>query len=766
MTRPKIYLIDGHSLAYRAFYALPTSMVTTNGQITNALYGFARMLFTIIEEKKPDALAIAFDLPEPTFRHQAYKEYKAHRPPSPEEFRSQLPLIKEMVANFNIPIYELSGFEADDVLGTLSVKAVEEGFDVKIVTGDRDALQLVNDHVHVILPIKGLSEIKEFDIKAVEEKYSGLKPEQLIDLKALTGDQSDNIPGISGIGEKTAAALLQEFKTLDGIYERLSEVPRENVRNKLKDNVEIAKQSRFLAEIKLDAPVDFKIDCCGINNLQWDKVLDFLKFYQLNSLVKKYKTEPAQPTGQESLFSTQNFNNEKAPLDKEKVLQARLKKYLLNPERQYKDEDISQNDLDSITEYGEELKARGMYKIYKDIELPLASILEDMEKSGVRLDVSFLSRMSKDLENFIQGLEHSIYNLAGQTFNINSPKQLSEIFFEKLKLPTSKKTKTGFSTDASVLEELATEHDIARKILEYRQLAKLKSTYVDTLPMLVNPKTGKIHTHFNQTATATGRLSSSEPNLQNIPIRTEMGRKVRQAFIPDNENNLIFAADYSQIELRILAHIADEPRLIKAFENNLDIHRATAAEVFGIQLEEVTDAQRSQAKAVNFGIAYGMAARRLAQTVSIPYAEAQAFIDNYFSKYPGIKNYIDNTIALAKKQGFVTTLFDRRRYFSDINSPNKRLAAEAERAAINTPIQGTAADFVKIAMINIAKELEHQKLKAKMIIQVHDELVFDVPKQEVYDLECLIKKQMESVYQLKVPLIVNVASGKNWLEAK
>lgn len=766
MSRPKIYLIDGHSLAYRAFYALPTSMVTTNGQITNALYGFARMLMTIIEEKKPDAIAVAFDRPEPTFRHQAYKEYKAHRPPSPEEFRSQLPLIKEMINTFNIPIYELSGFEADDILGTLSVKAVEEGFDVKIITGDRDAFQLVNDHVHVILPIKGLSEIKEFDIKAVEEKYSGLKPDQLIDLKALTGDQSDNIPGISGIGEKTAAALLQEFKTLDGIYSRIEDVPRETVRNKLKENMEIARQSRFLAEIKLDVPFEFKIDVCSSNNLDWEKVIEFLKNYQLNSLVKKYKPEQVPATAQESLFSTQNFSDEKAPLDKEKVLQARLKKYLLNPERQYKDEDISQNDIDSITEYGEQLKARGLYNIYKDIELPLASILEDMEKNGVRLDVPFLSRMSKDLEHFIQGLEQAIYTLAGQTFNINSPKQLSEIFFEKLKLPTSKKTKTGFSTDASVLEELAIEHDIARKILEYRQLTKLKSTYVDALPLLVNPKTGKIHTHFNQTATATGRLSSSEPNLQNIPIRTEMGRKIRQAFIPDNENNIILTADYSQIELRILAHIADEKRLISAFENNLDIHRATAAEVFGIPLNQVTEIQRSQAKAVNFGIAYGMAARRLAQTVNISYAEAQIFIDNYFNKYPGIKKYIDRTIALAREQGFVTTLFNRRRYFSDINSPNKRLAAEAERAAINTPIQGTASDFIKIAMINIAKELVHQKLKAKMIIQVHDELVFDVPQNEAYDLECLVKKQMENVYKLKVPLVVNTGNGKNWLEAK
>lgn len=763
MSRPKIYLIDGHSLAYRAFYALPPSMVTTEGQATNAVFGFTRMLLTILEEKKPEAVAVAFDRPEPTFRHEAYKEYKAHRPPSPAEFRSQLPIIKEFLQALNISVFELPGFEADDVLGTLANKSAEEGFEVIIITGDRDALQLVNDHIHVILPIKGLSETKEFDLKAVEEKYEGLKPAQLIDLKALTGDASDNIPGVSGIGEKTALALLLEFKDLANLYRNINNVPRQNIKLKLLENKAIVEQSRFLAEINNNVPINIDLEKTSIEKLNWQNLVPLLKKYQLNSLIKKIESNA---DGQETLFNPNTYNVEKKDFDKEKVLQARLKKYLLNPERQYKNEDIEQNDIDSIAQYGEELKAKGMYDIYKNIELPLASILEDMEKTGIRLDVSFLAKMSKELEHFMQGLEHSIYSLAGQNFNINSPKQLSEIFFEKLKMPVIKKTKTGFSTDASVLEELAGEFDIAKKILEYRQMAKLKSTYVDALPLLVNPKTGKLHTHYNQTATATGRLSSSEPNLQNIPIRTEMGKRIRQAFIADNENNVLLTADYSQIELRILAHIADEAGLIKAFQDNLDIHQATAAEVFGVPLEKVSVSQRSQAKAVNFGIAYGMAARRLAQTVGLPLKEAQEFIDNYFRKYPGIKNYIDNTIQFAKKQGYVTTLLGRRRYFKEINSPNKKIAAEAERAAINTPIQGTAADFIKIAMINITKEIEHNKLKGKMILQVHDELVFDVPKHEAYDLECLVKKQMENVYQLKVPLVINTATGSNWLEAK
>lgn len=764
MTRPKIYLIDGHSFAYRAFFALPPTIVTTDGQPTNALYGFVKMLFSIIiEEKKPDCIAVAFDLPAPTFRHKAYDQYKAQRPPSPEEFRSQVPLIKEFVRSLNIPIHEMEGYEADDVLGTLAVKAVAEGLDAVIVTGDKDALQLVAEHVHVLLPKKGVSEMKEYNISAVETQYEGLKPEQVVDMKALVGDKSDNIPGVPGIGQKTAVALLQEFKTLDALYENIDNIARESIKDKIRDNREVAFQSRMLSKIVTDVPLVFSLESCHTTDFEWGKVLAFLKKYQLNSLVSKYQKNISH---QDDLFSSQQVELQPEIIDQEKKLQARIKKYLLNPERQYKDEDITVEDIASLAEYGRELKERGLYDIYQNIELPLVSILSEMEKQGVRIDISFLAKMSKDLEQFIKGLELVIYHLAGEEFNINSPKQLSEIFFEKLKIPTIKKTKTGFSTDASVLEELAGEYDIASNILEYRQLAKLKSTYVDALPLLVDPKTGRIHTHFNQTATSTGRLSSSDPNLQNIPIRTEMGKKIRQAFLPSDDKSLLLSADYSQIELRILAHIANEEGLIKAFENNLDIHSATAAEVFGVKLEDVTTAQRAQSKAVNFGIAYGMSARRLSQTVGLSYQEAQIFIDNYFAKYPGIKKYMDETIEFARQNGYVKTMLGRRRYFKEINSPNKRIVAAAERALINMPIQGTSADIIKMAMIKIASELKHQKFKAKMIIQVHDELVFDLPEQEAYDLECLVKEIMGNIYPLKVPLTVNVSTGKNWLEAK
>ena len=768
MTRPKLYLIDGHSLAYRAFFALPPTMMTTDGQPTNAIYGFSKMLFGIIEEKKPDALAVAFDLPQPTFRHEKYKEYKAHRPPSPEEFRSQVPLIKDILRQAAIPIYELAGYEADDVLGTLACKAVEAGYKAVIVTGDSDALQLVNEHIHVLMPQKGLAEAKEFDLAAVEEKYSGLKPVQIIDLKALMGDASDNIPGVPGVGEKTAIALLQEFGTVKDIKARIEDIPRAAVKTKIKENIASLDMSYELATINIAVPGDYDLEICKIEKINLSAAVPLFQKLQLATLVKKY-TKSAAVSGEATVLLQQAGLFTEAvveKLDPQKALAARLMKYLLNPERAVMPEDISQNDIDALPQYEQLLREQNMYELYENIELPLAETLSDLKEQGVKIDVGFLAKMSKELENFISGLEKAIYGLAGAEFNLNSPKQLSEIFFEKLKMPVAKKTKTGYSTDAGVLEELAYDYDIARKLLDYRQLAKLKSTYVDALPLLIDPKDGKLHTTFNQTVTATGRLSSSDPNLQNIPIRSEAGKKIRQAFIPEKEGNVLLSADYSQIELRILAHYADEKNLQEAFEQGLDIHRSTAAKVFGVPLDNVTPQQRSQAKAVNFGIAYGMSARRLAQSVGIPQNEAQNFIDNYFVTYPGIKKYIDTTIALAHKQGYVTTLLGRRRYFKEINLKNKQIVAMAERAAINMPIQGTSADLIKIAMLRIAPALQEQKLKAKMILQVHDELVFDLPEAEAYDLECLVKKIMTSVYELKVPLVVNTAVGKNWLEAK
>lgn len=761
MSRPKLYLIDGHSFAYRAFYALPTSMMTTSGQTTNAIHGFATMVLSILENDKPEAIAVAFDLPKATFRHKKYKMYKANRPPSPDEFKTQVPLIKDFVKSLEIPIYEVEGFEADDVLGTLAKKAVKEGFEAKIITGDRDSLQLIEEDIHVILPQKGISEVKEFDEKEFEKKYDTLKPQQMIDLKALMGDASDNIPGVPGIGEKTAISLLKEYNNLDNIYKNVDKIPRDAVKKKLKANKKLAYLSKELAAIDCDVPLKFDIEKIKFNEINWDKAIPFFKNLELNSLVRRH-----QPVVQEGLFSETLFDDDKKDLDQEQKKHARLMKHLINPERGIFDEDINKNDIASISEYEKRLKEIDMYKLYSEVELPLADVLDDMEKNGVKIDVAYLAKMSKDLENFIKGLESIIYRLAGEKFNLNSPKQMSEIFFEKLKMPVIKKTKTGYSTDASVLEELSYEFDIASKILEYRQLNKLKTTYVDALPQLVDSKTNKLHTKFNQTATSTGRLSSSEPNLQNIPIRSDIGKKIRAAFIPEKEGNKIMTADYSQVELRILAHIANETALIKAFAENKDVHAVTAAEIFGVKLEKVTEEQRSHAKAVNFGLAYGMSARKLAQSTGVSFEEAQNFVDSYFTKYPKIKKYMDSTISAAKKDGHVETLLKRRRYFPDINSANKRFAAMSERAAINTPIQGSAADIIKLAMLRVSEEINHQKMKAKMILQVHDELVFDYPEDEEYDLQCLVKEKMENAYKLKVPLVVDIGVGNNWLEAK
>jgi DNA polymerase-1 len=791
MTRPKFYLIDGHALAYRSFFALPVSMMTTGGQTTNAIYGFCKTLFNLLDEKKPDAIAVAFDLPQPTFRHKLYKEYKAQRPPSPDEFRSQVPLLKNIVRQAKIPIFELAGFEADDILGTVAGQAARAGYAVRILTGDKDCMQLVNEQVHLLMPQKGAAELKEIDAAAIGERYGGLRPEQIIDLKALMGDPSDNIPGVPGIGEKTAVALLQEYGSVDNLKKNVESLKKPAVKTKIAANLASLDLSYQLAVINTDAPVKFDLELGKIANVDVAKAVPLLKELQLASLVKKYgegtlastalgersvspKEQPSARGGQTEMFTEQSraeqadlFSEINAPrLDPQKALAARLMKYLLHPERAILPEDINQNDIDELPEYARLLKEQDLYKLYEEIELPLAGVLTEMQEQGVKIDTAFLAEMSKELGASIADLEKKIFSAAGQEFNLNSPKQLGEIFFEKLKMPVLKKTKTGYSTDAAVLEELAYDFDIARQLLEYRQVAKLKSTYVDALPLLIDSRDGKLHTSFNQTVTATGRLSSSEPNLQNIPVRTAAGKKIRRAFIPEKAGHVLLSADYSQIELRILAHYADEKNLQEAFQQGLDIHQSTAAKVFGVPLDKVTPEQRSQAKAVNFGIAYGMSARRLARDVGIPQNAAQQFIDNYFAMYPGIKKYIDDTIALARRQGFVTTLLGRRRHFPELQTGNKRDAAMAERAAINMPIQGTSADLIKIAMLRVARALKEKKFRAKMILQGHDELVFDLPESETAEVETLVKKIMTSVYQLKTPLLVNTAAGKNWLEAK
>ncbi|MDR2428281.1 MAG: DNA polymerase I [Candidatus Margulisbacteria bacterium] len=781
MPRPQFYLIDGHALAYRSFFALPVSMMTTSGQTTNAIYGFCKTLFSLLEEKKPDAIAVAFDLPQPTFRHELYKEYKAQRPPAPDEFRSQVPLLKKIVRQANIPIFELAGFEADDILGTVAGQAARAGYAVRILTGDKDCMQLVNEQIHLLMPQKSTAALKEIDAAAVGERYGGLQPAQIIDLKALMGDSSDNIPGVPGIGEKTAVALLQEYGNIENLKKNIESIKKQSVKVKVAANLESLDLSYRLATINTNAPGEFDLALGKIENIAVAKAVPLLEELQLASLVKRYggqtgKFDGNSPAEQDKEHTAQGrgapeqadlFSEITAPrLDPQKALTARLMKYLLHPERAILPEDINQNDIDELPEYERLLKEQDLYKLYEEIELPLAGVLTEMQEQGVKIDTAFLAKMSRELYASIKDVEKKIFAAAGQEFNLNSPKQLGEIFFEKLKMPVIKKTRTGYSTDAAVLEELAYDYAIAQLLLEYRQLAKLKSTYVDALPLLVDQRDGKLHTSFNQTVTATGRLSSSEPNLQNIPIRTEAGKKIRQAFIPEREGQILLSADYSQIELRILAHYADEKNLQEAFAQGLDIHQSTAARVFGVPLDKVTPEQRSRAKAVNFGIAYGMSARRLARDVGIPQNEARQFIDHYFAMYPGIKKYIDDTTALAHKQGFVTTLLGRRRHFPELQAGNKQVVAMAERAAINMPIQGTSADLIKIAMLRAARALKEKKFKAKMILQVHDELVFDLPESEAAEVETLIKEIMTSVYQLKTPLLVNTAVGKNWLEAK
>ncbi|MBU0581371.1 MAG: DNA polymerase I [Candidatus Margulisbacteria bacterium] len=759
MSRPKFILIDGHSLAYRAFYALPTSMINTKGQVTNAVFGFTRMLLNLVETEKPAALAVAFDLPKPTFRHKAYAEYKAHRPPAPEEFKQQIPMIKRIVESLNIPIFEKEGFEADDLLGTLAHQASAEDFDTYIVTGDTDALQLVAEHIQVMIPKKGVSEITTYNEAKVVEKYS-LLPKQLIDYKSLKGDASDNIPGVPGIGDKTAIALLQEYGSLENLLRKLNNVPKASVKAKLEENKDLALLSRTLATIDTQVPLKIKPEKCQFSEIHWEKLIPVLKELELKSLAKKHEAAV-----QEGLFSPTTGQNQE--IDHQKTKEVRLMKYLLNPERGITDQDIQEEDLLSAEDLKEELKEKGLYKLYADLELPLSDILEEMENTGIKIDVPYLLKMSKELNKMLVGLEKEIFSLAQENFNLNSPKQLSQVLFEKLNLPIIKKTKTGYSTDSEVLETLAEKYEIASKIIEFRQIAKLKNTYVDTLPALAekDPQE-RIHTSFNQTTTATGRLSSSNPNLQNIPVRSELGKKIRAAFIPGYKDWKILSADYSQIELRILAHISQDTNLIEAFQSGKDIHKKTASEIFETPLDKVTPELRSKAKAVNFGIVYGISAMGLAKNTGVTPEEANIYIQAYFKRYPKIKDYMDKTLVQVKKLGYVETLLCRRRYIHDIRNPNKRIQAFAERAAINAPIQGTAADIIKLAMLAVAQVLKSQKLKCTMLLQVHDELIFELPENEISNASKLIKETMQNVYKINVPLIVDINTGDNWMEAK
>jgi len=888
VSQDTILLIDGNSLVHRAFHAVPP-LTTSKGLLTNAIYGFTSMLLKLLAKIRPERIAVAFDTGKKTFRHNDYDQYKAQRSPTPDDLRPQFPILKDVLRAMRIKIIEVEGYEADDLLGTLSAKAEQAGLKTLIVTGDRDTLQLVSPLTRVLLTKKGISELDEYDESKIWDRY-GITPKQYVDLKGMTGDPSDNVPGISGIGEKTATRLLKEYGTLEEILAHADELTG-RTRELVKTFGHQARFSKQLVTICREVPVDIDLEHCCWQGPDYKELLELFKKLEFKTLIKSIYFENLNNNGRESqkwenrrpqnvlarpsletysvdyrrlntpaefksfiktvqksgqvsmdltgnpstgiaaagfavegniacyldISSSCDASSEKAiGLIKAICEDSTIKKYchngkktiwllhrhnirlnrlafdtmiasyLLNPASPNRElEDISLEHLNLVLPGGEEalparadcimqlarlldtkLKIQEQDRLFYDVELPLVQVLGEMEINGIAVDKKQLEAMSEELGRSIEKLAGEIYRLAGQVFNINSPKQLGKILFEELKLPVIKKTKTGYSTDAEVLEELAVNHDIVAKVLEYRQLTKLKSTYTDGLAALINPKTGRLHTSFHQTVTATGRLSSSEPNLQNIPVRLEQGRMIRKVFIPHREGNLLLTADYSQIELRVLAHISGDPVLIEAFKKGEDIHIRTASEIFGVRPEEVTRELRNRAKAINFGIVYGLSDFGLARDAKVRRQEARQYIDNYFVRYAGVKSYINRIVHEAREKGFVTTLLNRRRYLPDLFSPNRTVRSFGERTAINTPIQGSAADIIKLAMIKIHREIVEHNLKAKMILQVHDELIFDTPVEEVEQLKILVKQCMENALVLNVPLEVDIKIGPNWYDVK
>ena len=921
----KFILIDGHSLAYRAFHAIPPDMMTSNGELTNAVFGFASMLLNVWREEQPDYIAVAFDVGR-TFRHEMYDQYKANRRETPEEMVWQMERIQELVDAFRIPSFMVEGYEADDVLGTLARQAAEKNMEVLIVTGDRDAFQLVDDHIRVLTSGRKFSDTIIYDREAIKQRYS-LSPDQLVDLKALMGDNSDNIPGVRGIGEKTATELLKEYHTLDGVYEHLDDIKNNRMRTALVGGKEEAFLSRKLGQIVTDIPITLDVDECRAAEFDRNRVVALFNELEFRSLLGRLPVSESKPTAsaQLSLFgepaseqgtpasilSTANdltsgaykavttsaalaelaeklseakafaFDTETtdtdpmraklvglalacqpgeayyipighdtgdpqlpleelrrtvgpvladADLDKYahhakydmEVLQragievsglafdTMLAEWVLNP--------ISHNlglknlamarlgiemtpisDLigtgkaqlsmanvptKEVTPYAgadadmtlrlaremmPELHDKHLWKLFKEVEIPLTHVLMQMELTGITLDTTVLAELSSTLQTRLNELEGEIYKLAGQPFNIASTEQLSDILFVALGLPKQglRKTKSGrYSTAADVLEDLRGAHPVVDLVLEHRQLTKLKSTYIDALPQMVNPETGRLHTSFNQTGTSTGRLSSSEPNLQNIPIRTEMGRQIRRAFVAQPGWQLI-AADYSQIELRILAHLSGDEAMIAAFERGEDIHASTAATIYGVPLDQVTPEMRRVAKTTNFAISYGVTGFGLSKQTNLTPEAAQQFINQYFARYPGVEAYLEGTKVKAAEDGYVETLLGRRRYFPELRRDSKiprNVRQAVERVAINAPIQGSAADIIKIAMNQLYDDLENRRLQGKILLQIHDELVLEAPKAEIDELAPLVRDVMEGAMKLRVPLEVDLKVGANWLD--
>lgn len=874
----KLVLIDGNSLSFRAFYALPL-LSNKAGIHTNAVYGFAMLLEKILKEEKPNHFLVAFDAGKTTFRHEKYSEYKGGRQKTPPELSEQFPYIRQLLDAYHIKRYELDNYEADDIIGTLSKEADKAGFQTIIITGDRDLTQLATDNVTIYYTKKGVTDVDHYTPDFIAEKYNGLTPNQIIDMKGLMGDTSDNIPGVAGVGEKTAIKLLNQFDTVEGVYEHLDEISGKKLKEKLQNSKEDALMSKELATINVDSPIEVKLEDTLMTHQdeQQEKIELFkkLEFKQLladidqsasgeDAIEKTFEIETSFDnvdftslkeatihfeldggnylrnnilkfslfTGEKHIVINaddiinyaelvswlENPNTKKVVYDAKKTYVAShrlgidiqnisfdimLASYIIDPSRTISDvqsvvslygqsfvkddvsiygkgkkfkvpeDDVLNPYVASITDaiyfakpnMDKQLEEYNQVELLADLELPLAKILSEMEEIGIYTDVHDLEEMEKEIQEKLDVLIRNIHDAAGEDFNINSPKQLGVVLFEALQLPVIKKTKTGYSTAVDVLEQLQGEHPIIDYILEYRQLSKLQSTYVEGLQKVISDDQ-RIHTRFNQTLAQTGRLSSVDPNLQNIPVRLEEGRKIRKAFKPTSKDSVILSADYSQIELRVLAHITQDESMKEAFINGDDIHTATAMKVFGVEADQVDSLMRRQAKAVNFGIVYGISDYGLSQSLGITRKKAKVFIDDYLASFPGVKQYMSDIVKDAKALGFVETLLHRRRYIPDITSRNFNLRGFAERTAMNTPIQGSAADIIKLAMVKFAQKMKETTYQAKLLLQVHDELIFEVPKSEVDSFSEFVEEIMENALQLDVPLKVDSSYGATWYDAK
>lgn len=868
----KIVLIDGHSILNRAFYGLP-DLTNAEGLHTNAIYGFLTIMFKLLEEEKPDYLTVAFDVHAPTFRHKMYAEYKGTRKPMADELRQQVPVIKEVLQAMGVKAIECAGLEADDLIGTLSKRCERKDMEVVVISGDRDLLQLATEHVKIRIPKtkQGRTEIEDYYAKDVFERYQ-VTPEEFIDLKALMGDTADNIPGVPGIGEKTATKIITQYHSIETAHDHVEELKPPRASKSLNEYWDLAVLSKELATINVNAEFSYELSEAKLGNIYTEEAYVFFQKLEFKNLLSRFdveapankiedgfriitskreaeeifaKAEKAQTTGTVLFKDMENvlplfadqaglggiglcFSNEagfciKTGNDisgewllekladvaettdtfsmfhlKESMDQIKIRKpencfdvsvaaYLLNPlKSNYTWEDVAREHLDLMVDEKADQEIKACYEAYtnyasvevlsrkladtkmdtlfREIEMPLVFTLFDMEQNGIRVEAEALKQYGNQLAGKIGDLEKEIYEEAGETFNINSPKQLGVVLFENMKLPGGRKTKTGYSTAADVLEKLAPEHPIVAKILEYRQYTKLKSTYADGLANYIQDD-GRIHGKFNQTITATGRISSTEPNLQNIPVRMELGRLIRKVFIPE-EGYRFVDADYSQIELRVLAHCSGDEHLIRAYKEQSDIHRITASQVFHIPFDEVTPQQRRNAKAVNFGIVYGISSFGLSQDLSITRKEAAKYIDDYFATYPGIKTFLDHAVTHAKEEGYVVTLFGRRRPVPELSSSNFMQRSFGERVAMNSPIQGAAADIIKIAMIRVNQKLKKQKMKSKLVLQVHDELLIEAYEPELEAVQKILKEEMEHAAKLKVPLEIDMHTGVNWYEAK